>query len=175
MNNKIKFILLGILFFSITIAALSQENEMFQISFIDTTPYQKGFWFFSKDHFRVELKIINSTNSTFIFEKFTFSGIDGNPKFFVKSAQNNNIISPKEPWEYDYFFDESFFIELNPNDSIIDTIDIEKYCDFEFDKGDYKLWFEYEPPLQRLYFLIKNPEIVWKKNLVSDTLYFKIK
>ena len=172
-----KIIFSFILLFSCLSLFSQDNNTMFSIQFLDSPPYKRGFLFFSENQFRIQIKITNLTDSVYLFEKLTFSGAnDGNPRFYIKSLQNGRIIYPYYGIFCDYLWGDSFFIELKPNQTYLDTLDLERYGDFKFKRNEtYEIWFEYEARYQDYKFddKTKSNDMIFKKKLVSNKLRFK--
>ncbi len=105
------------------------NSLMLKVSFQDETPYQTGFWFFSKDHFRIKIELKNLSDSTFAVEKITPSGDNGNPKLMLKQKNSKEEVNRNRPVAYDYLFNDSFFIDLKPGQVYKDSIDFEDLYD----------------------------------------------
>lgn len=150
------------------------DSLMFRISFQDDPPYKNGFWLFSKDHFRIKIEFINLSDSIFAVEKITPSGDDGNPKIFLKKESDKNLELLDIKILTDYFYTDSFFIDLKPGQEYKDSIDFEDFYDFKFLKGEtYELWLEYEPRFPDYKFDDNNRKYpIWNKKVITNKLSF---
>ncbi len=159
--------------FSYEVEDKAENKIQFKIKFLKIRPYNKTFFFFRNKHLEIVMEIKNVSDTTYIIEKFTPSGVDGNPELILRNAktkQNVRIVN-KDCWLY--LWSDSFYVSLKPNEVYRDTIDFEEIYDFDFRPGDrYELYLIYQPrvPYEELIKKFKFP--LWRKPLQSNKLTF---
>lgn len=152
----------------------SADSLRLSIRFMDDPPYRHSWLPWVDDHLRFELSIRNVSQDTVAVAK-TMPCYDCNPKFFVRDAIDGDEPPRLREFDVTYPLTDFCYVDLAPQESFIDTIDVAEWITYDFSKGHrYRFWIE-NRPFEGYRFkdtLRKTP--IWEKSLFSDTLEFTV-
>jgi len=154
----------------VSVGSASGGEMAVHIAFLDDPPYQKCWWPWTEDRFRLEVTIQNDTDSVWAVDKLT-PCYDCNPKFLVRSVKDG--VEPPRTYQLDilHIVRDARYLDLAPGKRYVDTVDIAKYLRWDFEDGaEYILWIEYRPTDRYQFEDTTRTAPIWRERLISDTL-----
>lgn len=115
---------------------LVPENSLkIEISFLnEKEPLKRGFWIFSRDHLMLEIRLINSSDSTFYLEPTFYTRNESNPSFVIRSKADQSFVYSKGGVRIIEIF-PNWFIKMQPHSVVKDTVDVFSIDEFELTEG----------------------------------------